>query len=120
MQVAARGNMKEDLGKDLEIIARVMAMAQTHKISVLDALHLYKKQLEVKAKESSERSEWLKAKLGSKRWDFLQDFIKNLPSEAELLESYHQAKAKGLMKTAKLRFDADVYLENLDFVGERL
>ncbi|GET37012.1 hypothetical protein [Microseira wollei] len=119
MQVSARGNMEEDLSKDLEIIARVMGIAEAHEISLRDAFNLYKKQLEVKAKESSERSERLKARLGSKRWDFLQDFVKNLPSEAELLESYQQVKAKGLLKTAKLRFDADVYVENLDFVGDK-
>ena len=111
--------MEEDLSKDLEIIARVMTIAETHNISVRDAFTLYIKQLKVKVQEQSGFSQQLKARIGPKKWDFLMEFVENPPSDRELLQSYQQAKAQGLLKPAKLRFNASVCVRNEDYIGRK-
>lgn len=120
--------MDSNLAKNLEIMAQAMRIAETHGISLKEALNLeikrmklHLKELELKASEQEyfTPTQPLKTKLGQEKWHFFMEKLNDCPTTEELFQAYQQAKANGKLRLAKLRFDADFYIRNSDFLGEK-
>lgn len=71
--------MDSDPIKDLEIIAHVMTIAKTHKISTESALEFYfnkiKLELEQNKKENTNLSDSLKSSLSPQNWESVMKYV---------------------------------------------
>ncbi|WP_392530159.1 hypothetical protein [Nostoc sp. C117] len=115
--------MDSDPIKDLEIIAHVMTIAKTHKISTESALEFYfnkiKLELQQNKKENTNLSDSLKSSLSPQNWESVMKYVRHHPSNEELSQAYYQAKQEGKLKPAKLLVGGDFYFRNSDFVGSK-
>lgn len=115
--------MDSDPVKDLEIVAHVMTIAKTHKISVKEAIDLYFKkikfELEQKQQDQTNLSSSLKQRLSPQNWESVMKYVRNHPTNEELYLAYYQAKQEGKLKPAKLLVGGDFYFRNSDFVGSK-
>ncbi len=113
--------MSADSIKDLEIVAHVMTIAQTHKISVSAAMDLYIKKLKVEAEQikPSGLSLRLKESLSQEKWELLMSYVHHHPTNEELSQAYYQAKQEGKLKRVKLLVGGNFYIRNSDFVGNK-
>ena len=103
--------MEADPIKDLEIVAHVMTIAQTHNISVKEALDLYINQLKFQAEQvkPGTLSSTLKESLSPEKWGLLMSYVRNHPTSEELSQAYSQAKQEGRLKLVKLLVGGKFY-----------
>lgn len=115
--------MDSDPTKDLEIVAHVLTIAKTHKISTNEAIDLYIKQLkfelEQKQQDQTNLSSNLKESLSPQNWEAVMNYVRHHPSSEELSQAYYQAKNEGKLKPAKLLVGGSFYFRNSDFVGKK-
>ncbi|MHC5755235.1 MAG: hypothetical protein ACYTXF_32240 [Nostoc sp.] len=115
--------MDSDPVKDLEIVAYVMTIAKTHKISVKEALEFYFKklkfELEQKQQDKTNFSSSLKERLSPQNWEAVMKYVRHHLTNEELYLAYYQAKNEGKLKPAKLLVGGDFYFRNSDFVGRK-
>ena len=111
--------MEADPIKDLEIIAHVMTIAQTHKISTSAALDFYIKKLKIEAKQlkPSGLSLKLQQSLSQEKWELMMSYVHHDLTSKELSQVYYQAKQEGRLKSVKLLVGGDFYIRNSDFIG---
>jgi hypothetical protein len=78
--------MDSDPIKDLEIVAHVMTIAETHKISAKEALDLYINKLKLEAEQvkPSGLSSKLKESLSPEKWELVMNYVRNHPTSEEL------------------------------------
>lgn len=98
--------MDFDPVKDLEIVAHIMTIAKTHKISVKEALEFYFKQLkfelEQKQQDQTNLSSSLKERLSPQNWEAVMKYVRHHLTNEEISQAYYQAKQEGKLKPAKL------------------
>jgi len=113
--------MEADPIKDLEIVAHVMTIAQTHKISASAALDLYIKKLKVEAEQvkPSGLSLKLQQSLSQEKWELLMSYVRHHYTSEELSQVYYKAKQEGRLKSVKLLVGGDFYIRNSDFLGRK-
>ncbi|QSJ18487.1 hypothetical protein JYQ62_06850 [Nostoc sp. UHCC 0702] len=118
--------MDSDPIRDLEIIAHVMTIAKTHKITTKEALQFYIKKLEFELEQKKEKKEKdtslssrLQASLSPEKWESLMRYVRHHLSSEELSQAYYQAKNEGKLKPAKLLIGGNFYFRNSDFVGSK-
>jgi hypothetical protein len=115
--------MDSDPVKDLEIVAHVLTIAKTHKISVKEAIDLYFKQLkfelEQKQQDQTNLSSSLKESLSPQNWEAVMKYVRHHLTSEEISQAYYQAKHEGKLKPAKLLVGGDFYFRNSDFVGSK-
>ncbi|WP_375449259.1 hypothetical protein [uncultured Nostoc sp.] len=115
--------MDSDPVKDLEIVAYVMTIAKTHKISVKEALEFYFKklkfELEQKQQDKTNLSSSLKERLSPQNWEAVMKYVRHHLTNEEISQAYYQAKNEGKLKPAKLLVGGDFYFRNSDFVGRK-
>ena len=113
--------MEADPIKDLEIVAHVMTIAETHNISVKEALDLYINKLKFEAEQVKPNtlSLTLKESLSPEKWELLMSYVRNHPSNEELSQAYYQAIQSGRLKLAKLLVGGKFYIRNSDLVGNK-
>lgn len=113
--------MEADPVKDLEIVAHVMTIAQTHNISVKEALDLYINKLKFQAEQvkPGTLSSTLKESLSPEKWELLMSYVRNHPTSEELSQAYYQAQQEGRLKFVKLLVGGDFYIRNSDFLGNK-
>ena len=115
--------MEADPTKDLEIIAHVMTIAETHQISASEALNLYINQLKLKSEQKKEKRanllEDLQSRLSPENWESVMKYVRHHPTNSELETAYNEAKQSGRLKPVKLLVGGDFYLRNSDFLGNK-
>ncbi len=117
--------MDSDPIKDLEIVAHVMTIAKTHKISAKSALNLYINQLKLELEQENKKKtktslySKLKSRLSPKKWELLMSYVQHHPTNEELEKAYYQAKESGRLKPVKLLVGGDFYIRNSDFLGRK-
>lgn len=115
--------MDSDPVKDLEIVAYVMTIAKTHKISVKEALEFYFKklkfELEQKQQDKTNLSSSLKERLSPQNWEAVMKYVRHHLTNEEISQPYYQAKNEGKLKPTKLLVGGDFYFRNSDFVGSK-
>ncbi|MCC5667808.1 hypothetical protein LC653_29000 [Nostoc sp. CHAB 5784] len=115
--------MDFDQIKDLEIVAHVMTIAKTHKISAKEALEFYFKKREFELEQHKEKntslSDSLKSSLSPQNWESVMNYVRHHLTNEELSQAYYQAKQEGKLKPAKLLVGGDFYFRNSDFVGSK-
>jgi hypothetical protein len=115
--------MDSNAVKDLEIVAHVLTIAKTHKISAKEAINLYIKQLEFELEQQQQDqtnlASSLKERLSPEKWKSVMKYVRYHPTNEELSLAYYQAKQEGKLKPAKLLLGGSFYFRNSDFVGKK-